>query len=466
MKRLILALLLAAAPTFAADTKISALGAGGAVGDADMFVIARAGANFQVLGSQFCRVASCTMTAPILQANGTAAAPSYSFSGTTNTGLFSTSAGVIQFSLAGTEGFRLSSTGVAHLIVNEWRTGSAGAFNWSSAANPASAGADTGLARSAAGVVKVTNGAAGNGTITAPGTGATSGFATSTVGAQFASMKSNGSGGMVFGNDSGFAAARVIMSLPAGGSPQIGSTDQWAWSSAGAGAAASDTGLTRASAGVITTTNGSSGQGIFITGAGNVTTPGVSFTGNTNSGILSPGAGNFAITAGGVGRLSYASGQWTMGSALQLGFGSTSDPIGSVIDVGFVRLLAGVMAVQGTSTNVGKLLHGRHIFANTTTNSASEQNSEMLWTNTGDGDGSVINLPDNPTIGVSIQVAVRVAQTITVNAQAGETIQDAGTSGTSTASSTVGSTIYLVAITGGSGAVWQVMFKTGTWSTT
>jgi hypothetical protein len=99
-----------------------------------------------------------------------------------------------------------------------------------------------------------------------------------------------------------------------------------------------------------------------------------------------------------------------------------------------------------------------------TTLAVTAAHSDQFFTNTGDADGSVFNLPNDPQAGLEYTFALTVAQTVTINAAAGESIQDAGTNAASRTASAIGDTIRLVAVTGGSGAVWMVISKTGTWT--
>jgi hypothetical protein len=105
------------------------------------------------------------------------------------------------------------------------------------------------------------------------------------------------------------------------------------------------------------------------------------------------------------------------------------------------------------------------ISANTGTATPLVANSGTVYTNTGDGDGSIITLPNDPVAGTVIHVAVTVAQTITINPSAGESVYLNGVqcSGTPAASSTIGSFATFRAVVGGSGGIW-VATATGTWA--
>jgi len=92
-------------------------------------------------------------------------------------------------------------------------------------------------------------------------------------------------------------------------------------------------------------------------------------------------------------------------------------------------------------------------------------NSATVWTNTGDGDGEAISLLNDPTVGTNYCFAVDVAQTITVAPSTGETLYY-GTDQcvVSLTSNAIGSTLCVVAITGGSGAKWFTMSSMGSWT--
>ena len=124
------------------------------------------------------------------------------------------------------------------------------------------------------------------------------------------------------------------------------------------------------------------------------------------------------------------------------------------------------MLVKGLVSGYGALATnglGYIVDPNTGTLGLNTTFSEMV-TNTGDGDGSIVNLPDNPTVGVAYCVVLTVAQLVTVNAFSGETVTDGSTSGTAIAADAAGEAMCLVAATGGSGAIWAVLSKTGTWT--
>lgn len=107
------------------------------------------------------------------------------------------------------------------------------------------------------------------------------------------------------------------------------------------------------------------------------------------------------------------------------------------------------------------------IEAVTATKTPTETEANETYTNTGDSDGSTITLPNNPTAGTTYNFGITVAQTQTIVANTGETLMHGtSTCSTSLTSNAIGSTITIVAMTGGSGAVWMTKGASGTWTCT
>lgn len=157
-------------------------------------------------------------------------------------------------------------------------------------------------------------------------------------------------------------------------------------------------------------------------------------------------------------------GRFKMNSDGKIGFAAAGASAGDY-DTAIQRDSAGVMRVIGAGTALGKLKAGVAVVENTGTVSPAIADSGTLYTNTGDADGSIVNLPNDPTIGTYFEFAVMAAQALDVVPASGESIRDGASTGTTKiTSNTVGSTLRLVAVTGGSGAVWLVMSKTGTWT--
>lgn len=122
------------------------------------------------------------------------------------------------------------------------------------------------------------------------------------------------------------------------------------------------------------------------------------------------------------------------------------------------------LATFGNGTLFAPVITGYVVEANTGTKAATTAESREVYTNTGDGDGSIINLPNDPTVGTQFIVAVVAAQTITINTGAGESIFLAGTScGTDITGNDTGATLLIIAVTGGSGAQWNAV-GSGTWT--
>ena len=250
-----------------------------------------------------------------------------------------------------------------------------------------------------------------------------------------------------------------------GGTEEIalsGSARNWSSSTTNL-SAARDTGLARNSAGIVGVTNGGAGSGQLDVGnAGFFRVVGAS---GNNAGISQPSGGDNASIYIAPGGLAANSGFYRRGASVGIEL-YAGTPFIALNDAFHLRAAAGVTQFSASSagTTLGYVIGGQVVEANATTKAAAITESGELYTNTGDADGSIINLPNDPTIGTQFRVALTVAQTVTINAAAGESIQDAGTNAASRAASAIGDSIHLIAVTGGSGAVWMVVSKTGTWS--
>jgi hypothetical protein len=167
----------------------------------------------------------------------------------------------------------------------------------------------------------------------------------------------------------------------------------------------------------------------------------------------------------------------TLGSGGTLSSGSTITSGGSLVAAAASNMIwsgrsswsspaDGEADVKNNAGTANAAVRSRvHVEANVGAKSAAATESNELYTNTGDGDGSSIALPDDPTAGLRYQIAVTAAQTITITAAAGESLNFEGdTCAASITSSTVGSALTVTAVTGGSGAVWMVTGFTGTWA--
>lgn len=159
-------------------------------------------------------------------------------------------------------------------------------------------------------------------------------------------------------------------------------------------------------------------------------------------------------------------GRLQVASTTQIGFVAANVGAGNA-DTALARVSAGVMRVSNGSTGLGYLTSGVSVTPNTGTATPGITDSGKLYTNTGDGDGSQITLPNDPTIGTVFEAYAVENQAITIVPSAGESIRDgASTGSTSLVSATQGAWVRLVAVTGGAGAVWGVCGKIGTWNLT
>ena len=101
-----------------------------------------------------------------------------------------------------------------------------------------------------------------------------------------------------------------------------------------------------------------------------------------------------------------------------------------------------------------------------TTGDQSAVTLASTYTNTGAAGAVNITLPDNPPVGEVFTFVVNAAQSYNIKPAAGETIRDGGSSGsTQITANTVGSTITVISLgPAGSGCVWVVIAKQGTWT--
>ncbi len=496
-----------------ADTKISALASGSPAAATDVTVIARGGANYKLALSDIWTIATGSqLLAPV----GSAAAPSISFASQTSSGLYAIGSGAV--AMSGGNFNTMAWYGVESILP------STGVLNWSSTTN-VSAGRDTGLARSAAGVVKVTDGSTnlgriltGGGSVTSPalaigssdGTNAQNGF------------YSTGVNGIGFTRNGAllFTIAHVL-----GTDFNLNSAMPLNWSS-GAATAAADVGLKRNAAGILQVTDGSSGSGRIYVADGTRALPSLSFTSEPDSGMYVVGASEVGLSVNDT--LFYSMAQagaqhrWyvsnvermrfnstvglnldsliplTWGTALgskDIGlaraaagivavtdgstgsasarFGSTgtilwtntTDPIGGASDTRLSKAAAQVLSIDNAAGTVMGALRRAIDFANvTTTTNSTIQQSGICFTNTGAGGTATVNLVDNAPSGTFYDFVVTVALSLDVVVSSGESIQDGASNGTTKiTSNTIGSTLRLLAV-GGAGGKWFVMSKSGTWT--
>lgn len=132
----------------------------------------------------------------------------------------------------------------------------------------------------------------------------------------------------------------------------------------------------------------------------------------------------------------------------------------------YIQALGATASIQGQGGYQNGFGHFVTTVATTAAPTASSAN--LLYTNGSDVDGQAVTLMDNPTAGHCYYFALTSTDTsnsFSIAPSAGETLQDAGvicaTAFTATAK---GSTAHICAVSGGSGALWLVMSKNGTWT--
>jgi len=406
-----------------------------------------------------------TITAPILAPSGSPAAPSYSFSSATNSGFYLTANPYVAVSSGGSAIAVYNESIPALLWRNSWQ------HAWSGG-NPAGGdledAPDTGLARAGGGIVRVTDGGAGAGALIVKdglGNSVGLGFATDLLATGF---WLNGTGNLVA------SAVNLPIFQVNSSAVRIKSITQVNWSSGSPDTTSADVGLARSAAGVVKVTDGGAGSGRINVGDGVQATPGYGFSGAAGLGLWRSAANIVLSTTDGNSAVYFAPG----GVAVNSGFVFRSPSVGLELNIGTPYITFGgntTMLRDSTAvmrfandlngTTLGYAIGGQVVEANATTKAPAITESGELYTNTGDADGSIINLPNDPTIGAQFRVALTVAQTVTINAATGETVAMAGqTAGTVISSSTLYGTLHLVAVTGGSGAVWMVQSHEGTWT--
>lgn len=317
---------------------------------------------------------------------------------------------------------------------------------------------DLGLARNAAGQMRVTDGSTGYGRILVadgtPGTNCAVGFQNGMC------ITATASPILDIGT---VATGAIVISTTANVIP---SNSQFKWSSGTIRANGPDTGLGRAAAGFVKFTDGSTLGGSLAMASDKVinwsstTDP----AGAADAGIIRWQAGRLAVSDGGASFGSFRATSFYVGNGAVLwctGGGCSAQ------DVQISRIAgANQLAVTATDNVTPEpIKFALEVTANTGTATPAKIDSTKLFTNTGDGDGSSVTLPNDPTIGTCFEGAVTVAQNFDFTPSSGESIRDGASTGTTRIrSNTVGDTIRLCAVTGGSGAEWRVMSKIGTWT--
>ena len=157
---------------------------------------------------------------------------------------------------------------------------------------------------------------------------------------------------------------------------------------------------------------------------------------------------------------SYFVGGMQIGNSKQITFSDGTD-----FNRGISKGTGQGLRITDGSTGIGNLLFARLVVPDIDGETTTAAQSATVWTNTGDGDGEAITLLNDPTIGVQYCFAVDVAQTITVALSTGESLYY-GTDQcvVSLTSNSIGSTLCVTAITGGSGAKWFTMSDKGAWT--
>ena len=181
------------------------------------------------------------------------------------------------------------------------------------------------------------------------------------------------------------------------------------------------------------------------------------------------GGSNLTITGAAIGPtfvLGVSGTRASIGSGNQFSWSSTTTADGT-LDTGIALAGTAHARMSNGGSGQGTLFSVIGVVANTGAAAPSNDTSGALYTNTGDADGSSVTLPNDPALGTVFEACVTVAQALDIIPNSGESIRDgAATGSTKITANTVGATIRLVAVTGGSGAVWVVMSKTGAWTLT
>lgn len=181
--------------------------------------------------------------------------------------------------------------------------------------------------------------------------------------------------------------------------------------------------------------------------------------------FVGTGTGIWQGVMNNVDRFGWYSDRFYLANGAQLGFGSGNV---STEDVGLVRVAAGELRVSNASTGVGTL----HYTVNTETVAATKTpaitEAAELYTNGADVDGQAITLTNDPTVGTCFEFALTSTDSsgsFAIAPSAGETLMDAATTcATSFSATAKGATARICAVSGGSGALWLVMSKNGTWT--
>lgn len=413
------------------------------VGDNSISIVTEAGTGLNIGNNGLVTVTGTALRTP----NGSATTPGYAFTSATGDGLYYGGSNTLIFANAAAASMAISGTVT--------QRGSGGQFTWSSSTNPVGAGADTGLARAAAGVVKVTNGGAGDGTLR-------TGDGTSTIPAY--SFTANTALGFynVGSNFLGFTNASGAQMLFGSQTIRQAAAGQYSWSSnSNPVSAVEDTGLTRVAAAIVKITNGSTGDGSIRVAAGTVGDPSYSFDDDPDTGFWSNGTGNLVASASNVAQFQVNGSALRLKSTLLVNW-SSGDPSTTGADTGLSRQAAAEVLVNDGGAGPGKLAYRMPVSAQTGTYTPNAITTGYLYTNNGDADGSAATLPDNPVSGVCFEFVATADQDIDIVPNTGETLR----LGTSTCSNVgldaQGDWVKVCAAVGGAGSQWMMAALQGT----
>lgn len=208
---------------------------------------------------------------------------------------------------------------------------------------------------------------------------------------------------------------------------------------------------------------GTAGQ--VVLPVGSAAAPSVTFTGDVNSGFYWPSSDGISISLGGTERVRMTTGFSPTGVRLgvPICFGTLATPTACFDTAG-----SGGVKLTDASTGVGWFNYALSVETVATTKAPAVTESAELYTNGADVDGQAITLLNDPTVGTCYEFALTSTDTsnsFAIAPSAGETLQDgASTCGTSFSATAKGSTAEICAVSGGSGALWLVMSKNGTWT--
>lgn len=208
---------------------------------------------------------------------------------------------------------------------------------------------------------------------------------------------------------------------------------------------------------------GTAGQVVFPVGS--AAAPSVTFTGDVNTGFYWPSSDGISISLGGTERVRMTTGFSPTGVRLgvPICFGTVGTPTACLDTAG-----TGGIKLTDASTGVGWLNFALSVETVAATKTPAVTESAELYTNGADVDGQAITLTNDPTVGTCFEFALTSTDTsnsFAIAPSAGETLQDgASACATSFSATAKGATARICAVSGGSGGLWLVMSKNGTWT--